>query len=268
VRVRLSLGAVVLALGAGVLAPTPAAAACAGRTARSISGTVYGVDNRDVNVSLGFDVESTTGQIINVSDGCAKTGGYSAPVIELNHYVGGEGAPRSSRMYDAKGQFRGYTSRTWKLSNLPANAKYVWIEAYARRYNGSPCTTCMGPADTHKYGYSMRRRVPVGATNQMVRLPISCGFAAGSAGSIAGSVKDRAGRAVQPDKLYAWSLAPDSNYSVLGWGSASVSNGSYRVATLASGQSYVLWLYKNGRVHKRTNVRVDACRTTTLNWVI
>ncbi|MGZ4494181.1 MAG: hypothetical protein ACXVWU_05735 [Nocardioides sp.] len=252
-----------------VVTSVPAAsAACASRTSRSISGVVYGVDNRDVNVSIGFDVESTTGQIINVSDGCAKTGGYSAPVQEKNHYVKGEGQARGSRMYDVNGVYKGVTTRTWSLNNLPSNAKSVWIEVYSRSYTGSPCTTCMGAVDTHKYGFSTRRQVPVGSTGVMVRLPINCNFAGGGNGVITGSVKTRAGTAVKPDRVYGWSSAPDSNYSVLGWGSAALGTGSYRLAALAPNQKYTLWLYRNGVVYKKTGVPVSKCGSTRIDWVV
>ncbi|MGB8652508.1 MAG: hypothetical protein WCD35_17810 [Mycobacteriales bacterium] len=252
-----------------VLTSAPAAsAACATRTTRSISGVVYGVDNRDVNVSIGFDVQSTTGQIINVSDGCAKTGGYSAPVQEKNHFVKGEGQARASRMYDVNGVYKGVTTRTWSLNNLPSNAKSVWIEVYARAYTGSPCTTCMGNVDTHKYGFATRRQVPVGATGVMIRLPINCAYAGGSNGTITGSVKTRAGTPVKADRVYAWSSAPDSNYSVLGWGTAAIGTGSYTLGALASNQKYTLWLYRNGAVYKKTYVPVSKCASTRIDWVV
>lgn len=261
-------------LVAGLLSPVAvavapsASAACAAHTTRSISGVVYGVDNRDVNVSIGFDVESTSGTIINVSDGCAKTGGYSAPVQEKNHFVSGDGAARASRMYDVNGVYKGLTTRTWSLTGLPSNAKSVWIEVYARKYTGSPCTTCMGNVDTHKYGFVMRRRVLVGSTNVMLREPINCGYAGGANGAIAGTVKNRAGQAVKPDRVYAWSMAADTNYSVMGWGTGATATGSYRVPALASGQSYAVQLTYKGVAYKKTQVPVSKCGTTTVHWIV
>lgn len=252
-----------------VLTSAPAAsAACASRTTRSISGVIYGVDNRDVNVSIGFDVQSYSGQIINVSDGCAKTGGYSAPVQEKNHFVKGEGQARASRMYDVNGAYKGITTRTWSLNNLPSNAKSVWIEVYARTYTGSPCTSCMGNVDTHKYGFAMRRQVLVGATGAVIRLPINCGFTGGANGSIYGSVKTKSGTAVLADRVYGWSTSADSNYSVLGWGSAARSTGSYTMAALAPNQKYTIWLYRNGVVYKKTGIPVYSCRGTRVDWAL
>jgi hypothetical protein len=250
-----------------VTTPT-ASAACATRTTRSISGVVYGVDNRDVNVSIGFDVESTTGKIINVSDGCAKTGGYSAPVQEKNHYVGYQGQAKGSAMYDVNGVYKGLTTRTWKLSNLPSNAKSVWIEVYARAYNGSPCTTCMGPVDTRKYGFSMRRQVPVGSTNVVIRMPINCGYPGGANGIITGTVKNASLQNVTPDRVYAWSIAPDSNYKVLGWGSGARGSGTYALKAMAPNQQYTIWMYYGGRIWKKTNIAVSQCGTTRVNWVL
>jgi hypothetical protein len=263
-------------LGAAIALPLvlttamPAAsAACAGLTGNLITGTVSGLDGRDVNVSIGFDVESTTGQVINVSDGCAKTGGYSAPVKELNHYVSGEGQARGSRMYDSSGAYKGLTTRGFSLTGLPSNAKYVWIEVYARRYSGSPCTTCMGPADLHKYGYAMRRRVPVNTRGVNIRLPMTCSSAwGGSAGRITGSVRNSAGSPVTPSHVYAWSELPDNSTALTGWGSGSISGGSYSISALASRQSYTMWLYVGTKVYKRTHIGVGACGGTVANWTV
>lgn len=268
-RAAAALASMVVLVVPLVLTPAPAAsAACASRTTRSVSGVVYGVDNRDVNVSIGFDVQSYSGQIINVSDGCAKTGGYSAAVQEKNHFVKGEGQTPASRMFDAHGAYKGVTTRTWSLNDLPSNAKSVWIEVYSRTYTGSPCTACMGNVDTHKYGFSMRRQVPVGATGAVIRLPINCGFPGGGNGSIYGSVKTRSGTAILPEHVYGWSTAGDGNYSVLGWGSAARATGSYNMTALAPNQKYTLWLSRNGVVYKKTGIPVYACRGTRVDWAL
>jgi hypothetical protein len=265
-------GAIAL-LTVGLLAPLAvavapsASAACAGRTNRAISGVVYGVDNMDVNVSIGYDVESTSGKIINVSDGCPKTAGYSAPVQEKNHYVSGDGAARDSVMSDAKGGTHGRTVRSWSLTGLPSNAKSVWIEVYARAYTGSPCPTCMGRVDTHKYGFVTRRQVAVGSTNVMLRLPLNCGYAGGSNGAIGGSVT-RGGKAVQPDHVYAWSTLKDQNYTIMGWGTGTTSSGTYTIAALASGQPYTMQLTYGGVTYTKKNVTVSKCATKTVNWAI
>lgn len=267
---RRTLGvAVVLTLGSLVsaLAVTPSAsAACATRTTRSISGVVYGADLRDVNVSIGFDVQSTTGTMINVSDGCLKTGGYSAPQQEKNHYVSGEGAPRSSRMYDVNGTYRGVTTHTWSLTGLPSNAASVWIEVYSRGYAGSPCTQCFGPKDVHKYGYTMRRQVKVGSTGVVLKLPLTCSYSGGTAGAVFGYVKDAAGHSVTPTRAVAWSQAVDTNTTPMGWGSGSLALGSYKIPSLAANQKYAVWVSYKGVTQKRTGIFVSACHTTPLSF--
>jgi hypothetical protein len=257
----MTFGAVVSSLTA---APS-ASAACAAKTTRSISGVVYGADGMDVNVSIGFDVAASNGKIINVSDGCAKSGGYSAPQQEKNHYVSGNGVPKGSRMQDEKGRDRGVTTRTWKLGSLPSNATSVWIEVYSRGYNGSPCTACFSPSDTHKYGYVMRRQVKVGSTGVVLKLPTSCSYSGGTMGGISGQTKNSAGASVKADNVYAWSMAPDSNTRPLGWGSASKSVGRYNLSALAAGQKYAVWFTYKGVTQKRLNVQVNACKSTPLN---
>lgn len=267
---RRTVGAAVLFAfafaGAALTSVPSASAACAVRTSRGLSGTVTGVDNRDVNVSIGFDVVDANGRTINVSDGCPKSAGYSAPQQEKNHYVSGAGAPQGSRMVDKYGVYRGVTSRNWSLLNLPSNASSVWIEVYSRGYHGSDCTTCFGPKDISKYGYVMRRQVRVGSTGVKLRLPMSCGYVGGSNGRIIGYVKDSAGAKVTPDRALAWSIAPDSNTSPMGWGSASLGLGTYSLDALAAGQKYTVWLTYHGVTQKRTGVAVNACKVTPLNF--
>lgn len=262
---HLVLTVAVLAAAAPALQPTPAGASgtCAPRTTRSISGSVTGLDNRDVNVSIGFDVESSTGAIINVSDGCAKTGGYSQGQTQLNHYVAGVGVAQHSLMKDGR-----YTIRNWNLPNLPSNAKYVWIEVYSRGYNGSPCLTCFSPSDTHKYGYAMRRRVPVGATGVNIKLPLTCGTTwHGSAGGIMGRVVNGAGAPVTVTNVYAWSEAPDNSPALTGWGTAKVSGNGYSIGSLAPNQLYTMFLYAGGKQYIKHHVPVSTCTTTPLRWL-
>jgi hypothetical protein len=88
-----AVAAALVAAVAPTLASAPAQAACATNTGKSISGTVFGQDGRDVNVSIGFDVVDRNGRALNTdpkssSYGCAKTGGYSVPQSYLNHFVG------------------------------------------------------------------------------------------------------------------------------------------------------------------------------------
>jgi hypothetical protein len=275
--------AVTAAAAAAVLVPlvavaTPeASAACASKTTRSISGTIIGADNLDVNVTMGFDVESTTaGVIIDATPGvstygCRKTGGYSVKQLEKNRYLNGEGKPAGSPMYDYTGAYMGRTTRTWTLGNLPSNAKYVWIEVYARKYRNTGCKDangnwCFGLSDTHKYGYAMRRRVPVGATGVVIKLPRNCGYG-GSNGAIAGSVKSASGAALTPSRAMTWSTSGDSNTRSLGWGSGTRSSGKYQLTALASSQTYDVRVTYNGVTKRKTGVAVSACKTTPVNFV-
>ena len=278
-RTRIAVTAVV---SAAVLVPlvavtTPAAsAACATRTNRSISGVVYGADNLDVNVSIGFDVQASNGTIVDATPGsstygCKKTGGYSVKQHEKNRYLNAEGAVHGTKMYDYRGMYMGTTVRTWSLGNLPSNATSVWIEVYSRRYRNSGCadangTPCMGPSDTHKYGHVMRRKVRIGSTGVVLKLPKNCAYR-GTNGSITGTVKSRSGAALTPTRVNAWSMAPDSNTTPLGWGSGARSSGRYTISSLAANQKYAVWVSYGGVTQKRTYVPVASCKATSLSFV-
>ena len=269
----------IAALAAGVVAPMiqsdPALAACAGITGRYISGTVIGQDNRDVNVSIGFDVLDVNKKPINADRstlgdyGCPKNGnhgGYSVYPKELNHFVTFEGVPANTLQSNGT-----RTVRTWRLSDLPSNARYVWIEVYSRGYTGSPCTTCMNPGNVTKYGYANRQLIPVGtgtatgsAPNQPLVLPLTCKYG-GKTGTISGNVKTLAGAAYSLKNVYAWTMNP---YNIgpypQGWGSATIfSGGNYKVHALASGQKYRMWaITTTGKTIIVKDVVVNACQNT------
>lgn len=278
-RTRVLLTAIVSAVALVPLvavATPPASAACATKTTRSISGVVYGIDNLDVNVSIGFDVQASNGVVVDATPGvstygCKKTGGYSVKQQEKNRYLNAEGAVHGTKMYDYKGTYMGTTVRTWSLGNLPSNATSVWIEVYSRRYRNSACadangTPCMGPSDTHKYGYVMRRQVKVGSTGVVLKLPKNCNYG-GTNGSITGSVKNKSGVALTPTRANAWSMAPDSNSTPIGWGSGALSSGRYTIRSLAPNQKYAVWVSYGGVTQKRTYVPVSSCKATPLNFV-
>ena len=267
-RGGIALGVVGLLAPVAVAVAPAASAACAARTTRSISGTVFGVDNRDVNVSIGFDVQAANGQLINVSDGCPKAGGYSAPAREYNHYVSYLGAAKGSMQYDQKtGAEKGRTIRTWSLTNLPSNAKSVFVEVYARDYKNYDNPSAFGPVNTAKYGFARRVQLPVGTANAMIRLPMNCSFQGGSNGAISGSVT-QGGVRVTPDHVFAFSDLTDTNYRPMGWGIATVSGGRYQVNALASGEVYHLQLAYRGKTYVKRNVKVNSCATTGLNWAL
>ena len=267
-----------------------AEAACATNSGRSISGTVTGQDGLDVNVSIGIDVVDGAGRALDAdpaspSYGCAKTGGYSVPQLYLNHFVGPEGVPprQRNRGWGPADRIRrsgptlmpdgNATTRSWRIGSLPSNAVGAYVEVYHRGYTGSPCKDakgnwCFNPPTLTKYGYANKHVVPVGTQGLPIRLPMTCAYG-GSAGAISGRILDAAGQPIKVRSLYAWTehkwnAAPD----VQGWGSARFSSdGSYVIPSLASGQTYVLWLTDaHGKVHKRFGVPVSPCTATPLSW--
>jgi hypothetical protein len=282
--------AVVAALTPLTFTAPAAEAACATNSGRSISGTVFGQDGRDVNVSIGIDVVDASGKALNADPsspgyGCAKTSGYSVPQLYLNHFVGPEGVEPRQRnrgwspvdrvnrwtapvMPDGKP-----TTRDWRIGNLPSNAVGAYVEVYHRGYTGSPCKDangnyCFNPPTLTKYGYANKHVVPVGTSDLPIRLPMTCAYG-GSAGSISGKIVNAAGQPVKVRSLYAWTEHKwNAPPFVHGWGSARFSSdGSYVLPSLASGQTYVLWLTaSDGSVHKRSGVQVNACKATPLSW--
>lgn len=277
---RAVLGVLAAALVAGVtpvLATVPAQAACASNTGKSISGTVFGQDGRDVNVSIGFDVVDRNGRALNTDPrsagyGCAKTGGYSVPQSYLNHFVGPEGQPRASQMKDAQGNPQGTTTRAWKVAHLPSNAVGAYIEVYHRGYTGSPCKDangnwCFNKQTLTKYGNANKHIVPVGTANLPIRLPMACKYG-GTAGNIQGKLVDAAGRPVKVKSLYAWTETKWNAWPFYqGWGIAQFPReGYYVVPSLASKQKYVIWAKTlDGRTIKRFGIPVSDCKATPLS---
>ena len=271
---RAVLAAVAVVAGlVPVLATAPTAqAACASNTGKAISGTVFGQDGRDVNVSIGFDVVDRNGRALNTdpksaSYGCAKTGGYSVPQSYLNHFVGPEGAPQGSTMQDGN-----RTTRAWRVGSLPSNAVGAYIEVYHRGYTGSPCKDangnyCFNKQTLTKYGNSNKHLVPVGTANLPIRLPMTCQYG-GTNGNIQGKLVDAAGNPVRVKSLYAWTETKWNAYPFLqGWGIAQFPrDGYYVVPSLASKQKYVLWVNTmDGRTIKRFGVPVSDCKATPLS---
>lgn len=270
-----AVAAAVLAGGAPLLAGAPAQAACASNSGKSISGTVFGQDGRDVNVSIGFDLVDKNGKALNAdpksaSYGCAKTGGYSVPQTYLNHFVPPEGAPQGSTMQDGT-----KTTRAWTLGNIPSNAVGAYIEVYHRGYKGSPCKDangnyCFNPQTLTKYGNANKHLVPVGTSNLPIRLPMTCQYG-GTAGNIQGKLVNAAGQPVKVKSLYAWTEHKWNAYPFYqGWGIAQFPrDGYYVVPSLASKQTYVIWVNTtDGRTIKRTGVTVNDCKATPLSFRI
>ena len=276
-RSRLLVPLLALAVTAAVapLVSAPASAACATNSGRSISGTVFGQDGRDVNVSIGFDLVDRNGRALNAvpgsaSYGCAKTGAYSVPQTYLNHFVTREGAPQGSTMQDGT-----RTTRAWRLSNIPSNAVGAYVEVYSRGYKGSPCKDangnwCFNPGDTTKYGYANKHLVPVGTSGLPIRLPMTCGYK-GTAGNIQGKIVNAAGSPVAVQAVFAWTETKWNAYPYYqGWGSAQFPRtGYYVLPSLASKQKYTIWVKtKDGRTIKRTGIPVSDCKATPLSFRI
>ena len=279
-----AVAAAVVATVAPVSAPAVSAgsgevaeAACATNTRKTITGTVFGQDGRDVNVSIGFDLVDRAGRALNADPkapgyGCAKTGGYSVPQSYLNHFVGPEGQAPGSVMRDAQGREQGRTTRAWRLTDIPSNAVGAYIEVYHRGYKGSPCKDsqgnwCFNPQTLTKYGNNNKHLVPVGTQNLPIRLPMTCAYR-GTAGNIQGRLIDAAGRPVKVKNLYAWTETKWNQAPFYqGWGIAQFPrDGYYVVPALASRQRYVIWATTmDGRVVKRFGIPVNDCRATPLN---
>ena len=264
--------ALVAGLAPALMGSSPAQAACATNTGKSISGTVFGQDGRDVNVSIGFDVVDRNGKALNTdpksaSYGCAKTGGYSVPQSYLNHFVGPEGAPQGSVMSDGN-----RTTRAWKVGSLPSNAVGAYIEVYHRGYTGSPCKDangnyCFNRQTLTKYGNANKHIVPVGTANLPIRLPMTCGYK-GTAGNIQGKLVNAAGQPVKVQAVYAWTETKWNAWPFYqGWGIAQFPrDGYYVIPSLASKQKYVVWVKTlDGRTLKRFGVPVSDCKATPLS---
>lgn len=264
---------VMASLAPAALSSASAQAACATNSGRSITGTVFGQDGRDVNVSIGFDLVDRNGRALNgdprsAGYGCAKTGGYSVPQTYLNHFVSPEGAAPGSVMQDGN-----RTTRGWRLTSIPSNAVGAYIEVYHRGYTGSRCKDangnwCFNPSTLTKYGYANKHLVPIGTQNLPIRLPMTCAYK-GTAGNIQGRIVNAAGQPVKVKNVFAWTQTKWNAWPYYqGWGSARFPrDGYYVIPSLASKQKYTIWLTTtDGKVHKRTDVPVSDCKATPLSF--
>jgi hypothetical protein len=253
-----ALVAVPLAVAIAVVsAPAQAGATtrCAPVSSKYIGGTLVGQDGRDINAQIGLDVIDKYGKTLDMN-GC-RHAGYTRS-IWMNKRVSGDGAVHTSA-----------TTRTWRLSNLPANAVKVWIEVWTRTNLPKPCPTCDGPIDTHRYGFVNRRAVPVNRGALRLMAPLHCGIGRGSTGTIQGTLTDKDGHKVSFGSIHAWSqLTPDGSKPLQGWGQAVRKLGYYKIDALASGQDYVLWATYKGVTHKRYHVYVGSCKNVPVRFVV
>ncbi len=111
----------------------------------------------------------------------------------------------------------------------------MWVEAYSRGYQGSPCKDskgnwCFNPTDVRKYGYANKIKVPVGTAGVKVVLPTTCGYG-GTAGSIVGKGVDSAGRPVTLSQVYAWTESSwNAAPGLHGWGAHKPTSSTLRRA--------------------------------------
>jgi hypothetical protein len=244
-RVRALLLAAVAATASLVTLPGAASAACASPSTKYLGGTVWGSDNLDVTVQLGFSILDSYGKSIGL-DGC-RISGYSTNLF-INTGRSHMGYPHTSA-----------TKNTWKLTNLPSNAVKAWIEAWPRDASNN--------LNYSKYGGAMRRSVAINRGDVRVILPVNCANG-GRTGVISGRAYNKAGAAVTVTRLYAWTEVTDSGSYAMGFGPGKFSGSSFSVPSLASGQYYTVLITGNGYPTKRIEkIPVQTCKTTPLRVV-
>jgi hypothetical protein len=218
------------------------ASRCSPATTRTITGTLTGADGMFVNATLGFDLTDGQGHTFDLGTGC-KANGYST-ILQLNHGIGGEGAPAGTAITEPDGS-AGTVSSSFTIRDIPADVVNAWIEVYPRTQEGNPYPTCgwscAGPVDTHKYGGLNRREVPIDGTVLHLTEPLTPAFG-GTSGGLRITVVNGSAPYTAPVRAYAWSmLTPEGSQPDQGWGFGSASGPAGNVWTfpsLGSGQDY------------------------------
>jgi hypothetical protein len=243
-------------------------ARCSPMTSRTFTGTITGADGLYPDVTIGFDVKDSQGHNVDISDGCRKYG-YSA-IVQLNHYIDGQGAAPGTEMFNTPTKYiprtsQGAVTNTFTLENLPADADNVWIETYSRAYTGSPCgRKCAGALDNSKYGQINRRAVKLSTGHVALTLPVTPAYG-GRTGSLDLRLVGAGSAGVTISKVYAWSMAKDGKYIDQGWGIGrpATNRKSATVPALGGGQKYVSWVYlSNGQMKIIKYKKVNPRRTT------
>jgi hypothetical protein len=247
---------------------------CSPMTTRSFTGTITGADGLYPDVTIGFDVKDKQGRNVDIADGCRKYG-YSA-IVQLNHYIDGQGAAPGTMQYNTATKYiprtsQGLVSDTFTLENLPADADNVWIETYSRAYTGSPCgRRCAGVLDNSKYGQINRRAVKLSTGHITLTLPLTPAFG-GRTGQLDLRLVGAHSAGVTIDKVYAWSMAPDGKFKNQGWGIGrpSADRRSATVPALGGGQKYVSWVYlSNGQMKIIKYKKVNSLKTTIVKVTV
>jgi hypothetical protein len=245
---RLLLVAVLAASLAVPTAQDAGAGPCAADSGRSIAGTVRGVDDRFVNVTIGLALHDSAGRLIN-RFGCPIVDAY-ADSTSLNQTAPLEGAEAGDESFT--------------FATIPANAASFWIEHYPRR--PSPYRT-----DRSAYGGVLLRAQPlepVGTTSVALVAPIACGRPGGTTGGIeVHAFLDGAPAGLV--RVAAWSESPDPEHR-RGWGvdsPAAPHPSVWTISSLEAGQRYTVRATIDGQAARVTyGVPVRACENTEI-WV-
>lgn len=232
-----------------VLLPGLLALPSASAAGRTVSGDVVGTDFRAVDVLLGFEFKDSSGRALE-ADGSPSTGGY-AVTQRINQDLGAEGDPD-----------RASWNTSWKVT-VPSNAATMYVEAYPKAAGQ------YGATDTRRYGRSLRRfTVPVSRSNVHIRMPRQCS-AGGGTGFITGATTVGGAR-TQMNYVSAFSIGRDNNEMkpILGFGiGTTASNGTYRVAGLAPGSTYRIFLKRTASSKPVSkDVVVNNCAGSTANF--
>jgi hypothetical protein len=237
--VRLSL-VVSVAAAAIPLASCTAPSGCAPLT-KTLAGTVVGGDHHYVNVMLGFDIQDGAHHAIG-QNGCGGVQGYGG-IVHLNYCLSGFGAASSAPVRVPSVPACGSTGSTtnWSI-RLPANAAYVYVEAYPKTTSSTPR---YGNTSYAHYGMSYRRAIPVSGplTSTNLVMPTIC-MTGGP--SMTGGITGRIFRngvlwKAHGGSVNAWSIEA-SNMPVLGMGLGTVNpgTGTYSINFLTVMSRYTL----------------------------
>jgi hypothetical protein len=243
-------------------------------TTKVISGTIKGADGHVVDVMLGFDVLDARGNKIDMG---SINAGYSA-IQRLNHCVPIQGATGTgicpaTTHYGQQTPAQA-TTYNWSL-RVPSNAASVYVEVYPKEPTPNYTVSYRGyvgpmPGTTNvtEYGMTHRRAINVAfgnVSNVSIVLPVACGNGnGGTTGTMAGHINGWYGGT---GSIYTWSMSSDR--PTLGFGVANVdSGGNYRLAGLASGQSYKVQAQSPGGFFRTAiaSGNVNRCQTKSFNF--
>ncbi|MGQ0433536.1 MAG: FG-GAP repeat domain-containing protein [Microthrixaceae bacterium] len=221
------LAGLVVGVIAEAAAPDRASAACAA-TNKTVGGVFRGSDSRRISGLVGVVLMDAQGREID-RFGCLSGGGYAfTDAINAD--------PTSCcALLPVNGTAPGNTSYEdrWQISNAPANAVTMWVEAYPKSSEDAAATPY-----TH-YGGAMRRLVAAN-TSADVYLPRTCAQG-GNTATITGSVtKNGSPAAVKEVTAFSRASEGSGTLGFVAQRQAGASNGSYTVTSLAPDQRYAL----------------------------